>query len=121
MCQIYCNTHSAYLVCYIIGIPDIEIAIYDPDRNKLVCTSFGGPATVVTWKKNGQLLTTMETAYQQNQRLIFTENATYENTLSIPRDTIANYDTTYECLVANSRGNNSSIISLEGINLHISY
>ena len=68
---------------FIIGIPDIEAVIYDPDTNNLVCTSFGGPATVVTWKKNGQLLTTMETAYQQNQRLIFTENATYENTLSI--------------------------------------
>ena len=105
---------------FIIGIPDIEAVIYDPDTNNLVCTSFGGPATVVTWKKNGQLLTTMETAYRQKQRLIFTETATYENTLSIPRDTIANYNTTYECLVANSRGNDSLTISLEGINLHIS-
>jgi hypothetical protein len=80
-----------------------------------VCTSFGGPATIVTWKKNGQLLTTMGTTYQQNQRLISTENATYENTLYISRSTIANYDATYECLVTNSRGNDSSIISLEGI------
>ena len=67
-------------MCFIIGIPDIEAVIYDPDTNDLVCTSFGGPATVVTWKKNGQLLTT----YQQKQRLLSTENATYENTLSIP-------------------------------------
>ena len=107
-------------MCFIIGIPDIEAVIYDPGTNNLVCTSFGGPTTVVNWKMNGQLLATMETAYQQNQRLIVTENATYENTLSIPQDTIANYNTTYECLVANSRGNDSLTISLEGIHI-ISY
>lgn len=88
------------------------MVIYDPDTNSLVCTSFDGPATVVMWKKNGKLLTN---TYQQNQRLLFTENATYENTLNIPDDNIANYDAKYECLVANSRGNGSSTISLEGI------
>lgn len=96
------------------------MAIYDPDTNNLVCTSSGGPATIVTWKKNGQLLTNIETTYQQNQRIIFTVNATYENTLHIPSDSIVAYNAMYECLVANSRGNDSSIVSLEGINLHIS-
>jgi hypothetical protein len=86
-----------------------------------VCSSFGGPVTIVTWKKNGHLLTTKGTTYQQNQRLIFTENATYENTLYISQDTIANYDAMYECLVTNSRGNDSSNISLEGIINHINH
>ena len=93
------------------------MATHDLDTNNLVCTSFGGPTTIVMWKKNGQLLTNVKTTYQQNQRIVFTENATYENTLYIPNDSIANYNATYECFVANSRGNDSSTVSLEGMNL----
>ena len=98
-----------------IGIPEIEIVIYDPDTNNLVCTSSGGPATIVTWKRNGQLVTNIGTTHQQNQRVVFTENATYETTLRVPSESIVSYDATYECLVANSRGNSSYIKSLEGI------
>ena len=80
----------------------------------LICTSIGGPVTTLTWKRDGQLLIINETTYQQSQWIVFTENATYETILHIPDDNIANYNAIYECLVFNSRGNDSSSITLEG-------
>ena len=80
----------------------------------LICTSIGGPVTTLTWKRDGQLLIINETTYQQSQWTVFTENATYETILHIPDDNIANYNAIYECLVFNSRGNDSSSITLKG-------
>ena len=80
----------------------------------LICTSTGGPATIVTWRRDGQLLTTIDSAYHQSQRILSTSNATYETMLHIPDDSIADYHVTYECLVLNSRGNDSSSMALEG-------
>ena len=84
------------------------------NESGLICTSTDGPATTVTWRRDGQLLTIDENTYQQSQRIVFTENATYETTLCIPDDSIENYNATYECLVLNSRGSDSSSITLEG-------
>ena len=86
----------------------------DPDTNELACISTGGPATSVLWKKKGQLLISDGTTYQQNQRIVSKETATFENILHIPSDSVANYNATYECLVMNSIGNNSMSLSLEG-------
>ena len=86
----------------------------NPDASGLVCTSTGGPATTVIWKINNQVLIIGDTAYQQSQRIAFTENATFENILHIPSDSIANYDATYECLVINSVGNDSMSFRPEG-------
>ena len=80
----------------------------------LTCTSTGGPVTTVTWRRDGQLLTINESTYQQSQRIVSTENATYETTLHIANNNIENYHATYECLVLNSRGSDSSSITLEG-------
>ena len=89
---------------------EIELNI----RRGLICTSTGGPATIVTWRRDGQLLTTDGSTYQQSQRIVFTENGTYETTLHIPVDSIKDYNAIYECYVLNSRGNDSSTITLEG-------
>ena len=80
---------------------------YDHQANALVCTSTDGPATNVTWKKNGLELNFEGTNYQQTKRIVFTENATYQTTLHISNDSIENYNATYECVVINSRGNDS--------------
>ena len=86
----------------------------DPNTNKLICTSTGGSATTVLWEKNSQLLITDETTYWQSQRIVSKDDATFENILHIPRDSIANYNATYECLVMNSVGNDSMSLRLEG-------
>ena len=105
--------HS-YLLCTLdTGNPDI-IEVGLSVQSGLICTSTGGPATTVTWKRDGQLLTFDGSAYYQSQRIVSTSNATYETTLHIPVDSITNYHATYECLVLNSRGNDSSSIVLEG-------
>ena len=86
----------------------------DPDivPPALVCTSTGGPATTVIWKVNNQIINGR--LYQQTRRIASHQNATFQNILHIPRDSIANYDATYECLVMNSVGNDSLSFRLEG-------
>ena len=83
-------------------------ANYDHGNHVLVCTSTNGPATKVSWMKHGQPVDIDETNYQQTQRLIFTVNSTYETRLHIPEVDISilNLDM-YECLVKNSRGNDT--------------
>ena len=85
----------------------------DPNTNELVCTSTGGPATSVIWHINN-LLIADGSHYQQSKRIVSTENATFENILRIPSDSIANYKATYKCLVTNSVGNDSMSLMLEG-------
>ena len=80
---------------------------YDRQANTLVCTSTGGPATNVIWKRNGLELNFEGTNYQQSKRIVFTENATYQTTLRISDDSIENYNAVYDCVVINSRGNDS--------------
>ena len=105
--------HPYFLRNLDTGNPDvIEVGL--SMQSGLICTSTGGPATTVTWRRDGQLLTTTDIAFHQSQRILSTSNATYETTLHFPVDSIANYHATYECLVLNSRGNDSSSIALEG-------
>ena len=104
-----------YLSCILLtlGNPDvIEVGL--SMQGSLICTSTGGPATSVTWRRDGQLLTTDDSAYHQSQRIVSTSSATYETILHITFDSITNYHAMYECLVFNSRGNDSSSIALEG-------
>ena len=90
----------------------MENVVYASDTLSLTCTSSGGPATTVSWKKIGINIT--ESTYPQTQMIVSTENATYKSMLHIPDNSIENYNATYECLVSNSRGSNSSRITLEG-------
>ena len=83
----------------------------------LVCTSTGGPATTVTWSINDQLLIINKTTYQQSQRITNTMDATFENILYISNDRITNYIAKFECLVMNSRGNDSESFNPEGIQI----
>ena len=87
---------------------------YDPSAKDFICISSDGPATNVLWKKNTQLLIADGTNYQKTQRIISTENATYENKLHVVNDRILYYNDLVECLVMNSRGNQSSNIVIEG-------
>ena len=103
-----------YLLCTLdTGNPDI-IGVELSVQGGLICTSTGGSATTVTWRRDGQVLTFDDSAYHQSQRIVSTSSATYETILHITFDSITNYHAMYECLVFNSRGNDSSSIALEG-------
>ena len=88
--------------------------LLDRNTTTLICTSTGGPPTNVVWKKNGTELITDGVIYQQSQRVIFTENATYENVLS--SDHVSNFIGNFTCEVKNIRGsdNRSHRLSMSG-------
>jgi len=86
----------------------IDISVeYEDSFTVLTCTSTGGPAAVVSWKRDGIPLTIDERTYQQSQVIIDTQSATYQNRLRIVSDSTA-YSRDYSCTVCNSRGNSSS-------------
>ena len=78
----------------------------------LTCTSTGGPATAVTWRKNGAVVEVDGTTYHQSQRVVDTRTATYENTLSSNVD--ANFAGNFTCTVTNSRGSSTKSVTLNG-------
>ena len=81
----------------ISGSPSISGVTFDSDSKTLTCTSSGGPATTVTWRRNCLALSD----FVQNQVVTNTELATYENTLMLNG---ANIDGVYTCSVKNNRG-----------------
>ena len=73
----------------------------------LTCTSTGGPATTVTWRRDGVLITP-NTTYQQTKRVVDPVRGVYQTVLTIdssvsPRDIVG----TYNCTVENVRGRSS--------------
>ena len=55
------------------------------------------------------------TIYQQSQIIINTQSAEYSTMLTLPATNIEDFDTTYECIVGNSRGSEKASLKLEGI------
>ena len=97
---------------YITGL------LYNQSTLTLTCNSTGGPATTVTWRKNGAVVEVDGTTYHQSQRVVNTRIATYENTLS--SSTVANLVGTFTCTVTNSRGSSSDrSVTLNGIYTHV--
>ena len=97
------------------GSPSINGIFYDRFALTLTCTSSGGPATTVSWKKNGAIvdLQVNGTTYHQSKTVVNTTTATYENTLS--SIDAANLVGIFTCMVINSRGSSTeSMITLNG-------
>ena len=95
------------------GSPSITGLLYNRSTLTLTCTSTGGPATAVTWRKNGAVVEVDGTIYHQSQRVVDTRTATYENILS--SSVAANFIGTFSCTVTNSRGSPStSSVTLNG-------
>ena len=79
--------------------------IFDRESRTLTCTSTGGPATNVTWRKDGFAID-LNQGYEQTQIVTDTISGTYQNMLTIaPLVAIGN---TYSCSVENSKGISST-------------
>ena len=52
------------------GSPSIAGLLYNRSTLTLTCTSTGGPATTVTWRKNGVAVEVDGTIYHQSQRVV---------------------------------------------------
>ena len=94
------------------GSPNIVRLLYDPSAATLICTSTGGPATIVTWRKNGAVVDVDGATYHQSQRVLNTRTATYENTLTSSAD--ANFVGNFICTVSNSRESSARNVTLNG-------
>ena len=98
--------------CYMLntGSPSITALRFDRNSTTLTCTSTGGPPTTVTWSRNGVLVN--DSLYQQSQRVVDTETATYENVLF--SSDITNFVGTFTCAVSNVRSTAQETVELNG-------
>ena len=84
------------------GAPNITEFKFDRESRTLTCTSTGGPATTVTWTKDGAVITP-STTHQQTQMIVDTVEGIYQNTLSVAEHLYG----LYSCVVENSRGSSN--------------
>jgi hypothetical protein len=84
--------------------------LFDRNLTTLTCTSTGGPPTTVIWRKNGVPVNV--SLFEQSQRLVNAESATYENVLY--DDDIANFVGSFTCGISNVRGTVVETVELNG-------
>ena len=91
----------------IVGTPTATTLVYGDTTRSLTCTSTGGPATDVTWRKDGAMIT-INATYQQTQVVTDPVTGTYETVLMIAQS-VSDISGRYSCTVGNARGTSASI------------
>ena len=92
------------------GSPSITFLLFDRNSTSLTCTSTGGPPTTVSWRKNGVPVDL--SLYEQSQRLVDAESATYQSVLF--SDDVTNLVGAFTCEVSNVRGTAQETVELNG-------
>ena len=100
------------------GSPSVTSLTYNNRSRTLTCTTTGGPATTVTWRRNGFVL---GATHQQTKNLVDPVNGTYQTVLTIdssvgPSGFVGNYN----CTVENIRGTSSKSVFVGEIYYHYS-
>ena len=89
------------------GFPRVYYLRYDNQSRTLTCASYSGPATAVTWRRDGVVIT-LNATYQQTKRVVDPGRGVYQTVLTIdPSVLIVG---TYNCTVENTRGRSSMIV-----------
>ena len=89
------------------GSPYVTSLGYDNQSRTLTCTFERGPATNVTWMKNGAVIT-LNATYQQTKRVVDLVTGTYQTVLTIdPSVGQSDIVGTYSCTVENNKGTTS--------------
>ena len=105
--------HLYLLVClYLLplGSPYITSLGYDNQSRTLTCTSTGGPATTVTWRRNEAVIT-LNATHQQTKRVVDPVAGTYQTVLTIdPSVSQSDIVGAYNCTVENARGRSSMTV-----------
>ena len=100
---IYSDTRNilSYLITWsfinyfiLTGSPSVTSLTYNNQSRTLTCTSTGGPATTVTWRRNGVVIT--HNAHQQTKSLVDRIKSTYRTVLTIGSSVLAG---NYSCTV----------------------
>ena len=96
------------------GSPNVTSLNFNRQSSTLACTSTGGPATTVTWRKDGVVLI-LNATYQQTKSLVDPVVGTYQTMLTIdPSVGQSNIGGTYNCTVENDRGESSRTVVVIG-------
>ena len=96
------------------GSPNVTNLTFDDESRTLTCTSTGGPASTVTWRRDGVVITPNAT-HQQTKRLVDSVNGTYQTVLTIdPSVGFSDIVGTYSCTVENDRGESSETVDVPG-------
>ena len=104
--HVYLYTHA--------GSPNITNLTYNDHSRTLTCTSTGGPATTVTWKRD-KMVITLNATHQQTKKLVDPVTGAYQTVLTI--DPILNQSSivgTYSCTVENDKGKSSETVVVPG-------
>ena len=96
------------------GSPNVTSLTFDDQSRTLTCTSTGGPATNVTWRRDG-IVITLNATHQQTKSLVDPVNGTYKTILTI-NSSVDQSDIvgTYSCTVENDRGESSGTVVVTG-------
>ena len=98
------------------GLPWVTYLGYDNQSKMLTCTSYSGPATIVTWRRDGAVIT-LNATHQQTKRVVDPVMGVYQTVLTIDRS-VGQSDIMglYSCTVENARGESSriTVISANG-------
>ena len=96
------------------GSPTVTNLTFDDQSRTLTCTSTGGPATIVTWRRDGVVIT-LSATYQQTKNLVDAVNGTYQTILTIDSSVgWSDIEGTYNCTVENDRGVSSETVIVLG-------
>ena len=96
------------------GSPNITSLTFNGSSNTLTCTSTGGPATTITWRKDGVVIT-LNGTYQQTKTVVDPVEGTYQTVLTIdPSVGQSDIVGTYNCTVENDRGASSRTVVVPG-------
>ena len=101
-------------IFFCAGSPSVASLTFNSSSNTLTCTSNGGPATTVTWRKDGAVIT-LSTTHQQTKRITDNSTSTYQTVLTID-SSVSQSDIvgTYNCMVNNTRGESSKTVNITG-------
>ena len=96
------------------GAVSISSLEYRSSAQTLVCTSSGGPATFITWTKEGVPLEVGGVgSYSMSQVIVDSVGSVYENRLELLGKR-SSHSGKYVCEVGNAEGRVNSSLSLEG-------
>ena len=106
--------HLAIFDSTYAGSPNVTNITFDDQSRTLTCTSTGGPATNVTWRRD-EVVITLNDTHQQTKRIINNVTSTYQTVLTI--DSSVSWSDivgTYNCTVENVRGESSETVTVPG-------
>ena len=101
------------------GKPTIQNFSFDASQQSINCISVDGPASDVSWMRNGKKLTLDEVTHSQIQRIVNTFESMYINTLFIRNNDLAKVAGNYSCTVSNLRGISTEELNIKGEEPHL--